>query len=108
MSYEKLKQAAEAASPGPWRVGGSNGRMIYDAQNYLCGDSDLLVNATYKAAANPAAILALLASHAALLEALENVTITAEFWYQDATGGDGFKLPSVLGARAAIAQARAS
>lgn len=61
IDLNKLKKLAEAASPGPWKVGGSNGRMIYDAQGYLCGDSDLLANAEFKAAANPAAILELIA-----------------------------------------------
>lgn len=75
--FDELKKLAESAPPGPWEVGGSNGRMIYDAQGYLCGDSDLLVTAKFKAAANPAAILELLAILAQLVAALK----AAKTWH---------------------------
>jgi hypothetical protein len=93
MNTTELKKLAEAATPGPWIAGDDE-----DSDYFLVGphDGDGLVfhpvvtlhteaNADYIAAANPAAILKLLAINAELVEALKACMNGCEF---RSIGGD--------------------
>ncbi|GAB3484333.1 ead/Ea22-like family protein [Azotobacter salinestris] len=79
---ENLKRLAEAATPGPWSVGDANrderdigihgvgeGSIVADVCVDVWGDPD--ANADFIAAANPAAILELIAENEALKARLE-------------------------------------
>jgi hypothetical protein len=111
MDTTELKKLAEAATPGPWIAGDDE-----DSDYFLVGphDGDGLVshpvvtlhsesNADYIAAANPAAILELLAINAELVEMVKDAAVLADFakcWITDPAiegmsrlkgGGDKFR-----------------
>ena len=89
MNTAELKKLAEAATPGPWihatdigQVGSIEtlqGIVVAQAQSLICDDvrKQRDNNSKYIAAANPAAILELLAINAELVEALR--------WYAEQT-----------------------
>lgn len=101
MNTEELKRLALAATPGPWFVvgqpwnpeanfivAGSNdphmGQYVADTEDFDGEGKNVQENAAYIAAANPAAILSLIAERDELLEALKGyVTAIA-----NAGGGD--------------------
>lgn len=74
----KLKAAAEAATPGPWRyagkdgydpmVGAGNSIILWRCNGYFGDGSKAMADANYIAAANPATVLALLAENEALIK----------------------------------------
>lgn len=80
--YEKLKAAAEAATPGPWHAPGTGEihMQSHDSIAQICFRHDFAepeekfgtdADAVFIAAANPAAVLALLSERDALLAALK-------------------------------------
>lgn len=119
--YDELKKAAEAATPGPW--GTDDPWIVYanvgDDLVYLARTLELdtqykqsVSDAAFIAAANPAVILALLASHAALLEALKKLDELTQS-YDDAWPHEyGWSTDALCkardAARAAISQAEAN
>ncbi|AXE32745.1 hypothetical protein DK842_17730 [Chromobacterium phragmitis] len=107
-----LRAAAEAATPGPWRTGGSKPDGLHEITVYgsqvvidtdigpkvlLEGNSNFqaesVANAAYIAAANPAAVLALLGhidAQAARIAELERVAARYRWLTQDAYIGECF------------------
>ena len=89
MNNEELRQLALAATPGPWNLGLTSDeiRMVLSGDSYICHvqvhqtpracgewqERERIANAAYLAAANPAAVLALLDENARLREALEGM-----------------------------------
>lgn len=89
MSNEELRQLAMAATPGPWNLGLTSDeiRMVLGNDDYICHaqiyqtprscglwqEPQRIANATYIAAANPAAVLALLDENARLKIALYHI-----------------------------------
>ena len=65
MSIEELKMLAEAATPGPWSESDGYAGVVagkqFIAQAYGDRRADCINNAAYIAAANPAAVLELIA-----------------------------------------------
>lgn len=87
--YEDLRKAAQKATLGPWAVGKYLGQRSDEWSVFLRtpkGENGLpvvttmfgLANATFIAAANPAAILELLAERDKLREALEDLAEAGE------------------------------
>ncbi len=76
MNTTELKKLAEAATPGPWKA--SDRSHIYTADLRLLAVAQhcrqTAENAAYIAAANPAAILKLLAINVELVEALKTIS----------------------------------
>ncbi|MDV7209933.1 ead/Ea22-like family protein [Azotobacter beijerinckii] len=81
VDWSELNRLAEAATPGPWRIGKANrdesdigihgagdGSIVADVCSDVWGDAD--ANAEFIAAANPAAILALIAENERLKQEL--------------------------------------
>ncbi|SFB19566.1 ead/Ea22-like family protein [Azotobacter beijerinckii] len=77
--WSELKRLAEAATPGPWRIGKANrdesdirihgagdGSIVADVCSDVWDDAD--ANAEFIAAANPAVVLALIAENEKLVE----------------------------------------
>jgi hypothetical protein len=89
MSNEELRQLAMAATPGPWNLGLTSGeiRMVLSGDSYICHvqvhqtprscgewqERQRIANTAYLAAANPAAVLALLDENARLRETLGTI-----------------------------------
>jgi hypothetical protein len=130
MNTNELKKLAEAATPGPWHIrtnrhpntdGTPWGWLdLYEAGSMRQASPDGVQvtwsrgrqsenNARYIAAANPAAILKLLAINAELVEALKNVTSGCEYsclhgeWYWHKRTMPSIE--SLDAARAALAKA---
>ena len=78
MKTTELKKLAEAATPGPWHFVGF--RVTAKELGYArvadteFDNESMAENAAYIAAANPAAILKLLAINAELVEALKKIS----------------------------------
>lgn len=70
--YSELKRQAEAAYPGPWYVENGIDQVRDNADDFVCETGeDEPVNAAFIAAANPAAVLALIAEIDGLREEVE-------------------------------------
>lgn len=77
MNIETLKSAAEKATPGPWEAVAwtchaatairAAGVIVADTSGHGRHSDECVLDAAYIAAANPAAVLALIASHERLL-----------------------------------------
>jgi hypothetical protein len=81
--YSELKRLAEEATPGPWKAqhpnAGQRGSEVADASglNQICADLGP-THALYIAAANPAAVLALIAENERLGGDLSHAILLAE------------------------------
>jgi len=69
LNKAELRRIAEAANPGPWFVSNGMGEVRDDHDDYVCDTCEIHpANSRFIAAANPAAILALLDENASLAE----------------------------------------
>ena len=118
----ELKKLAEAATPGPWFVVGQPwnpkadfivagnedphiGQYVADTEDFDGEGRNVQENAAYIAAANPAAILELLAINAELVGALKEITAdyADRFDLEDPSTNPGIK-SSIALARASLAK----
>lgn len=111
MTATELKKLAEAATPGPWIAGGAS---VTAKETEDCSGLDAKLkggngqqnarNSRYIAAANPAAILKLLAINAELVEALDELVEIVQHAIDNRSTADmdSFTLQP---ARAALAKA---
>lgn len=64
MNYTELKRLAEAAYPGPWYLENGMNQVRDNADDFVCETGeDEPINSAFIAAANPAAVLALIAEN---------------------------------------------
>ena len=113
MNTTELKRLAEAATPGPWKSQLSSVKKgarniaphIHAGESLPIGEDVKRgnANAAYIAAANPAAILELLAINAELVEALK--TMLSEFNEQTVQGMVHNEFMACVKARDALAKA---
>jgi len=90
MNTDKLKALALAATPGPWKYDEDNGLGIFPENGRELIEYLTIGNARYIAAANPAAILELIASHDELLDSLSYM-VSNQGQLNSLETRDGFK-----------------
>lgn len=114
MNTTELKKLAEAATPGPWvhatdigQIGSIetlHGTVVAQSQSLICDDvrKQRDNNSKYIAAANPAAILKLLAINAELVEALKDFGVHTR---DCGVNNYRFNSPCICGLDSAVAKA---
>ncbi len=91
--YSKLKELAEAATPGPWYQHGGIMQVLSHDCETVCEtfeDDGECPDAQFIAAANPAAVLALIAENERLQQREQDLSASVKYWF-NACGGKQFE-----------------
>ena len=91
--YSVLKRLAEAATPGPWYQHGGIMQVLSHDCETVCEtfeDDGECPDAQFIAAANPAAVLALIAENERLQQREQDLSASVKYWF-NACGGKQFE-----------------
>ena len=91
--HSELKRLAEAATPGPWYQHGGIMQVLSHDCETVCEtfeDDGECPDAQFIAAANPAAVLALIAENERLQQREQDLSASVKYWF-NACGGKQFE-----------------